>query len=87
MLLSPHLNFSASCRFTAVMAPRWFLGSTTSTRYESKAVRRSTENRPACGQPPRSAEELADYAIEIVDGLMSLDDDERGESYRLTLNV
>lgn len=39
--------------------------------------------RPA----PRSAEELADYAIEIVDALMSLDDDERGESYRLTINA
>ena len=39
--------------------------------------------RPA----PRNAEELADYAIEIVDALMSMDDDQREESYRLTIHV
>jgi hypothetical protein len=39
--------------------------------------------RPA----PRNAEELSDYAMEVVDAIMSLDDDERDESYRLTMHV
>jgi hypothetical protein len=42
----------------------------------------SARLRPA----PRNAEELADYAMEVVDALMSLDDDEREEIYRLTIH-
>ena len=37
--------------------------------------------RPA----PKTGEELADYATEIVEAFMSLEDDERDESYRLTM--
>ena len=39
--------------------------------------------RPA----PRNAEELSDYAMEIVDAIMSMEDDERDESFRLTMQV
>jgi hypothetical protein len=35
---------------------------------------------------PRNAEELADYAMEVVNALMSLDDDEREEIDRLTIH-
>ena len=43
--------------------------------------------RPRLRPAPRTAEELADYATEVVDALMSLEDDERESGYMLTMRA
>ncbi len=42
---------------------------------------------PRLRSAPRNAQELADYALEVVDAIMSMEDDEREAGYMLTVHA
>lgn len=58
--------------------------------FESLRVQSSpslSPDTPRLRPAPSSAEELSNYATEVVDALMSLEDDEREAGYRLTMRA